>query len=123
MNIETVIYFAEVLPSINSAIGIILGLSFIIGFIGIFVIKNIIEDCHNLKDADEWYTETKKTYLLGIKIWIALLFLCSVIPSERTIYLMLGANYLKNSTLPSKVEMAIEKKIDSYLAAEKVIKK
>jgi hypothetical protein len=110
MNIEIMIYLANVLPhfailSLFSLLGIlasIMGIAF-----------SYIEDIEIIR----------KPLFISFSISLFLGILGMLIPSERTIYLMLGANYLKTSTLPSKVEMAIEKKIDSYLMDEKEDKK
>jgi MFS family permease len=66
------------------------------------------------------HEEFTGNYIWFVKkiFWIPLLALLisCFIPSQKTMYLMLGANFIKNSTLPSKVELAIEKRIDQYLA-------
>lgn len=55
----------------------------------------------------------------GLSIFIVSLIVTILTPSEKTIYLMLGAHYLKSSTIPSKVELLINKKLDTYLSEDK----
>lgn len=106
MTIETVIYLANILPKFQ-----ILGLFSTLGFIGsvMGLTFSYVEDVENIR----------KPLFISLFIAIFLGILVMLIPAERTIYLMLGANYLKTSALPTKVEMAIEKKIDSYVMDDK----
>jgi hypothetical protein len=50
--------------------------------------------------------------------WIPILFIfISVfIPSQRTMYLMIGSTYLSKSDLPSKVSQVLELKLDDIIA-------
>lgn len=48
-------------------------------------------------------------------VFLICLFSC-FIPSKKTMYLMLGAQYLQNATLPSKVEKILELKLDDIIA-------
>lgn len=106
MNIETVIYLADILPKFQGFIVLgFLGLS--LSFFGLSF--SYIED----------YLPIRKPLFFTSFFSVFLIFISLLMPSEKTIYLMLGANYLKNSTLPSKVEMAIEKKINEYLVESK----
>lgn len=115
MNIETVIYLAEIIPSIGAAFFVLTLVSAVAAFVGIPICAAIANNIMDEKEEDKFINNSKKNYSRFIKVWLILLFTSCLFPSEKTIYLMLGANYLKTSTLPSKVEMAIEKKIDSYL--------
>lgn len=47
-----------------------------------------------------------------------ILLIDTFLPSERTMYLMLGAHYLKKTNIPNKVEKIINKKLDDYLTIE-----
>lgn len=114
MSIELVLYLIDIFQSINGFA--------IVGLIFYLFVTIIIIGMHHFAYYD--YEKEKATYFLNIlknKLWIVFLsiFLCIFIPSQKTMYLMLGANFLKNSSLPSKVEMAIEKKIDEYLVEDK----
>lgn len=114
MSIEFILYLIDMLGNVSGLItGILIASSLLLFILCFFSI-------------DE-YTEFKNT--LGAKalaiffkyswLYILLALTTAFIPSQKTMYLMLGANYLKNSTLPSKVEIAISKKIDEYLVEEK----
>lgn len=45
-------------------------------------------------------------------------FISCFLPSEKTMYLMIGANYLEKSGIPTKVEQVINKKLNEYLLEE-----
>lgn len=47
--------------------------------------------------------------------WLLMAFITCAIPSQKTMYMMISASVLKSSTIPTKVEQAIEKKLDEYL--------
>lgn len=106
------IYLANVLPNISCLTGMLGLLSLILIGLVSLIKKTNAYGGEEHEDADNF---VKNYFKPNIK-WIVICFLISAaIPSERTIYLMMGANYLKTSTFPSKVEMAIEKKINGYL--------
>lgn len=115
MTIEAVIYLIDVSGSVKDTI-FTLSFFFFVLLGGSLFFGGIESDMGLTKK----YT---KTYSFGffckLKKYIALpiiaILIASFIPSQKTMYLMLGANYLKNSALPTKVEIAIEKKIDEYL--------
>lgn len=53
-----------------------------------------------------------------LKKWWVLAIVCTLvaaIPSQSTMYIMLGASYLNHSNLPTKVEKALELKLDYYI--------
>jgi predicted membrane protein len=116
MSIETIIYLAYVIPNIGALLTL--------GSIIFFIVAGIVSlmkraSAENNQEKIEAANFSKKYFLNNLKWMFLAAIVACFIPSEPTIYLMLGANYLKNSTLPSKVELAIEKKIDSYLADDK----
>ena len=117
MNIELVLYLIDIVANINVAIGLILGLLIII-----FIIIGIISlsqwsDTYNKTEWKETSLYKSKSYFLfGFFIIIPLMCL---IPSQKTMYMIVGANVIKSSTIPSKVEQAINKKLDEYLTEEK----
>lgn len=118
MTIETVLYSINIINNFD----FIFGVFFTIGVIA--TIACFAMGGFGRIDADvEWeqsflykFTSFIKSHMYKIIIFI---FIGCLIPSEKTMYLMLGANYLKSSELPSKVELAISKKIDEYLLETK----
>ncbi len=52
-----------------------------------------------------------------VSVFIASFISC-FLPSEKTMYLMIGANYLEKSGIPTKVEQVINKKLNEYLLEE-----
>jgi hypothetical protein len=115
MSIEWLLYLIDISKNISNGatfIFITLFTNFIIVIIILAIIKAVNED-------EEYSGSMLHKFLKYIthNVW-KVIFLGSILcflPSEKTMYMMLGAHYLKTNTLPSKVELAIEKKIDSYL--------
>lgn len=114
MTIELTLYLINLISNIDSI------LSFLIGVPLITVIISLIVGAYNLIDSNDDFSDTffEKTLLLIKKYigwYILIIFISGIFPSEKTMYLMIGANYFKNSALPPKIEMIIEKKLDEYL--------
>lgn len=112
MNIETMIYLADV----ASKITIVLALGSFIFLFATGLISMMMDiDAYGDEEKEKAHSFFQTYFVKKIKWGLMIIFIAFLMPSERAIYLMLGANYLKTSALPSKVEMAIEKKIDGYL--------
>lgn len=117
MNIESVIYLTDILHNID----FISGMFFIIGLI-LTMLCLAFGGFARIDSSKEWEESFlyKFSTFLKIHIYKIIIFIVisCLIPSQKTMYLMIGANYLKSSELPSKVEIAINKKIDEYLLEE-----
>lgn len=114
MNIEAFIYLSSVLPSIGGALTIIT-------VSGLFILSGVAFFIIGQKDYNENGLDVLKKYRI-FKIFFALVFcgfLSCFFPSQKTMYLMLGSHYLKDSNIPSKVELLLNKKLDEYLAEDK----
>ncbi len=116
MNIESVLYLINLVKNLDIAIGIVLVTSFI--FILITLIITGLN--HAGSYGDDEYKDSHLCAFINfirknIKWLILLLSVSCIFPSERTMYLMIGANYFKNSNIPPKIELIIEKKLDEYL--------
>jgi hypothetical protein len=117
MNIETILYLADILNKVQMLFLFTPLLYFILfGFVTLVIATGPASSYSEDKILREKFKNKvlgnyKKIFILPLSI----ILISCIIPSQRTIYLMLGAHYIKNSTLPTKVELAIEKKIDSYL--------
>ena len=111
MNIEFFLYLTDMLPSLS--MGFVL-----IGGIGLIILAAVTAmlamDCYDYKKD----FKSRVNHFGIIKIFwllITLLLTSCLIPDQKTMYLMLGANYLKDSQLPHKVELLLTKKLDEYL--------
>lgn len=96
------------------------GLNFLIGF-GFFACILLAIFCFvvmaNTYDEDEpphIYKECKK--ILN-KYWVLILLSITLVllPDQKTIYLMIGSNYLQNSAIPTKVVNILNMKIDDIM--------
>ncbi len=118
MSIELLLYSIEILSNIDKVLGMAFAFYFVFALIvfGFLFIDRIA--CYNDDDVKEWYKTlinlkkyTKWYFIPFLTIIIVSIF----IPSEKTMYMMMGSHYLKKSDLPSKVEMVLNKKLDEYL--------
>lgn len=50
-----------------------------------------------------------------IKLFFVLSAISIILPSEKTMYMMVGASYLNNSEVPAKVERIINDKLDEII--------
>ena len=118
MNIEFFIYLADVLPGLGCFLSVT-------GTIGLIVFSIVTFICSRALIEDDQFniSELKKIKLHYIFTVIFLsLFIGAFIPSQKTMYLMLGSSYLKNSTIPTKVEQVLNKKLDEFLHDDEGIK-
>lgn len=117
MSIELVLYLIEILENIGNFLSVITVL-LLVSFIFCIIASAIMVEIHVV----EWHETT--IYKIRNYLWILpFLFLISCfIPSQKTMYMMIGANVIKSSAIPSKVEQAINKKLDEYLSEDKKIK-
>lgn len=79
------------------------------GFAWVLTNDGYIEDAH----ASVVKTQTqvhKKWWVWGLSILLAV-----AIPTQRTMYLMLGSIYLSESKIPAKVATALELKLDDII--------
>lgn len=117
MNIELFLYLTDILGNVQAMLMIFPGVCFFV--FGIFLIA-LYADCGNEDTQAQFVKKIKelKLYKIFYSLLLALL-IASIIPTKKTMYLILGANYLKNSELPSKVELLLNKRLDEYLSEEK----
>lgn len=112
MNASTALYWTDVISN-TKYIFMVINILTIIFFIIAIAGKLICMDKHIDEDgkADALWTSI-------IKKWPWLIFMLSisaVLPEKNTLYMMVGASYLQESNLPSKVSKAIELKLDNYI--------
>lgn len=110
MTIEWFLYMADVLGSVKTLTAIVSGIG--IACTVVFTIMILVDS----KDGDEPKILKVSFKFLITFVLIGLFNLFC--PSEKTMYMILGTHYLKQSTLPAKIETAIEKKLDEYLHEE-----
>lgn len=118
MSIELLLYLIDIAGNLSVALGIVI----VASLIALLISTIILAVCFGETNDD--FKESKLFFLYN-SIWshigkiIVVLILAILCPSQKTMYMIVGAHYLKASTLPSKVELAIEKKIDEYLIETK----
>lgn len=112
MNASTALYLTDVISNIKYTFTII----------NVFaIILFIVAIAGKIACMDKYVDEDGKGDALWsavIKKWPWLIFMLSisaVFPEKNTMYMMVGASYLQQSNLPSKVSKAIELKPDNYI--------
>ena len=108
MKIETVIYLIEIISNIDNFLNAIFFLGITIMIISGAIYLLNIDDNPNI--ARKMSKILKKFWFLPIVLSINVFF-----PEKNSMYLMLGAKYLSQSNIPTKVEKALNLKIDNYI--------
>jgi len=112
MTLSTALYMVDVLHQLEETLSFI-GISGIILLIVAAVGKIICMGKYIDDDGDYGRAWDKV-----LKIWPTVVFFAvfsCFFPQKHTMYMMLGASYLKDSNLPSKVSQALELKLDDYI--------
>lgn len=113
MNAATLIYLISLFDNLGIFVAIVT-----VCFLGAGVAGLIATAAYQGIDDDKsirCFRNAKGFFILSIITGL----LCAFIPSEKTMYMMIGARYLQKSNIPSKVEQVINKKLDSYLVEDK----
>lgn len=115
MNAATFIYLANLCDGFS-----VLFTTLIIISVVVLIICTIVIICQINVGVENTIEKTAHNFTLKITknclyVFSISFFFGIFIPSERTIYLMMGANYLQKSNIPNKVEKIIDKKLDFYL--------
>lgn len=113
MTLTRALYLTELLDNFNQSLSIIFVLGVLI-LIGSGIGFLMCLDSWNDTDAiykPIWMNILKKWWIL-----LLILFVSIPVPSKKTMYLILGASYLQETNLPSKVSKVLELKLDKYIA-------
>jgi hypothetical protein len=113
MSLAMWLYAVDVLCNFSIAMGV----TFAVFAVGLFIFilvtffhydidKKVFDNCISV-----WKRMAKKS-------WIAVLWLLVMValPSQKTMYLMLGTAYLSQTNLPANVQKALELKLDDVIA-------
>lgn len=121
MSPELMLYLIGVVNNIDMLATTVFAVTVIVCFIVCIclILKRL--DCYYEEEQINFYNKLPSILHRVIK-WsipsIIITLISIFIPDEKTMYLMMGSHYLKNSTLPIKVETIIEKKLDRILLDE-----
>ncbi len=112
MTLTSVLYLTDVVSHIDSVFG-----SFIVVYLLSSGICGFIYIISNATENEPSQMALNILNILYKKFWLFLIILSITIfvPSKQTMYLMLGANYLQQSGLPTKVSEALELKLDDVI--------
>jgi hypothetical protein len=107
MTLTTALYLTDIIDTSKIVL-----VSLIVTFITVYLTLGLL--CILGVDPDE----IPKSIISFMKKWwliIPMTLAIIPIPSKPTMYMMLGATYLEQSALPSKVAQALELKLDGYI--------
>ncbi len=108
MSLSWILYLADVLDSLSCVFTLGFIILLIAGVAGLIVFAHMAD-----------YDDDKKPLLKFLNTILKFFIVCLVgvvlIPSSKTIYMILATNYLDKTQIPAKVELIIEKKLDQYL--------
>lgn len=113
MTLAQILYLTEVVSNVGCVIG------FIVLIFGISTV--ILSFIWGLTTSMDGYSEDSILTVILKKIfsksWVIGLCLLvgTAIPSKETMYLMLGATYLQQSNLPTKVSEVLDLKLDDVI--------
>ena len=107
MSLELCLYLIDVLGNLRVAL-------LMVALLGIVVIIFIYIEMYDV------YGEEINKYSLGwikklVIISLASFSFCVLIPSPKTMYMIAGTNYLKQSDIPQKVRQLLDKKLEELL--------
>lgn len=127
MSAATWIYLINLLDNLNGFFVFLCALTTIIFILsGIFALtkyNDLDYGFQSEKDAShEEFLKALKFLKLSLLFTVVFWFMTIFIPSEKSMYLMVGTSYLEKSNIPNKVEQVINKKLDYYLNEENLVK-
>lgn len=113
MSITLLLYLVELLHNVDEFSGwvfLIFGLSLGLLSFGWMFSKDMCSTETNGIISGLIKKLWKNSWVLVVAIVISIF-----VPSQKTMYLMLGTSYLSSTKLPTKVEQALELKLDSVI--------
>ena len=113
MNLPILIYLADISSGIKDFTGAIAVIFIIVIGIIIFLWMITNDGYNNEKHAEvDIFLKylTKKSWIIAIMLMISI-----SIPSQTTIYMMLGSSYLADSKIPSQVSEILDLKLKDVL--------
>jgi len=117
MSLELMLYLVDILASLNVLLFISIIVIFSLFLFIFFQFYPFYNDFDNNKE------ESFKDIKFCIKrfgiILTVLLPIFILIPSTKTLHLIIGTNYLKESNIPAKVLKVLNNKLDQYIKEDK----
>lgn len=111
----SVILFLYLADMFNNLSGICC-IALFIALITLAVLSFMSLNCTGDRDYEkEARARVNKLIRLFLKILVPLVLVVIFVPDAKTMYLMMGAEYLNKSDIPVKVEKIINNKLDYYL--------
>jgi hypothetical protein len=112
MTLTTALYLTDFLNNIDCLLALLFGLGCMVMLVAGFG-KALCQDRYidNNGTFERLWTAILKKWFIVLILGI----ICCLLPNKNTMYMMLGASYLQDSTLPSKVSQALEIKLDEYI--------
>lgn len=117
MELNTSLYFVNLLTNIDCFLGIIILSMTGISFVGILIFIINRDEIMEVEDED------RKKMIPVIKKWffsyLAVCLLSCLIPSKNSMYAMLANTYLNKTDIPVKVVQLLDQTIEDLLGRKK----
>lgn len=116
MSIEFFLYLVELVGKLSELCTILFVVSMVFGILWLVIWVLFLVGAEGHDEERELIFYWHKIIFLSVFV---LFWLFLLIPSQKTIYMMVGSSYLKNSEVPPKVHDLINKKLDEFLKGNK----
>jgi hypothetical protein len=113
MSAALAIYFASVSDLVSKSSSFVIGFSFLF-FIVFSMLRFACQD-ESFNVSQEFKNKINFFIKTSISVVVMSGIVHCIFPTEKTIYMMMGAHYIGKSDVPAKIESAIVKKLDEYL--------
>ena len=119
MTLAFLVYLAAALGNLNIALVI----GFVLSLLGLFICSMAYADCRNSdkKEKENGWSWVKRCFYLSLICGFLMVF----VPSQKTMYVMVGAYAAQKiyespeaARISSKVIAIVDKKLDEYLTEE-----
>lgn len=112
MTLSQWLYLVDVLDNIDTLIGLS-----VFSFLAFLVIFGVVSSVwHDDDDGfPEWVRKAWSSIYRKMWVFFVALSVSLLIPSQKTMYLMLGSSYLSTTGIPTKVQQALELKLDDVI--------
>lgn len=114
MSLAFFLYLIDVLNNVDDICEVIF-IPYFLGF-SMVLISTFLTTGGFYDDFPEGVKDTINSFKKHIWIPIIALLISIIIPTQNTMYMMLGASYLQTSNLPAKVSEALDLKLDAVIA-------
>ena|SRR5690348_5407859 len=113
MSLELMLYLVDILGSLN----VLLFISIVVVFsLFLYIFLQFYPFYNNEEESFKYIKFYIKRFGIILTVLLPIFIL---IPSTKTLHLIIGTNYLKESNIPAKVLKVLNNKLDQYIKKDK----